>query len=435
MKKSISWMINVFCLFALIYLSILSWHHLLSTTPTYQNDYATFYHSLRNDQEMYLKFQIPALPFEIPSKVAAPSMINYNTPLMNTILKLLVNMSGKLSINALIWTMASILGIGISVFCMCYYVGASYYYFLPSTLIFFLTWANLNTIFLGQVSNFILPILCSAFLLGYHKKWKWMTVTLALLASLKLFFLIFIVFYIARKEWTSLFGYIALFLIFFFMPLLYLPVQNYHDFFMIGLKPIGIFARSTNLENGSLLGFITKIITFCVKPGVSINIQPIQYIIIGVSSYILFRWISYYRNIIAKLKEMEYEVTFCFMITLSLLLSPLTWIYYYVFLLIPATVVLALSIKHKLNNSFLLLFSGALFFYYLVGAGNKILSHFGPFIDLLLWLICLVLMTYTLQTPYKAKSSSSKVIYGLFIVNAAVTCLFLLFNFGQANFL
>lgn len=428
MESIKSGLINSFCFCFLIYFSFLSWHHLVLSTPKFGSDYATFYYSLRDQHSVYEKHiaQVNA---------QAVDGTNFNTPTMNLILKSLVNVSNQLSINALLWTAVSFLGASLGILCMLKYLYNDYRYFLPSLVLFLLTWPSFNNIILGQVSFIVLPFLTFSFLLGYYKRWLWMAVVLAFLASIKLFFLLFLIFFLVRKEWKAALLFAVLFLVFFFLPLLYFSVKDYAAFFQIAMTPIGIFDRSTRLENGSLLGFITTIVWLSAVKGQILQIAPVRYVYILISTYVVARWMIYYRSYLSKLSAFEYELSFSFIVILSLLLSPLAWIYYEVFFLIPAVVFLKIAKQYALSISFYICFSLALFFSCLVGVPVLIVAHFCVFVNLLLWIACAVLVAQSVMQSHQTHTHSFKLSYYLLIANALLTAILLLANYGMTDFI
>src|SRR3990167_6039141 len=420
--------INFFCFCFLIYFSCLSWHHLALKTPIFGTDYATFYHSLRVNHFMYEKYFFQSYNNTVDGT-------NFNTQTMNIILKCLVNFSNHLPVNALAWTIVSVLGSSLGILCMLKYLHNNYRYFFVSLLLFWLTWPSFNNIILGQVSFIILPFLTMAFLLGYHRKWTAMATTLAFLASIKLFFLLFLIFFIVKKQWKSAVLFILLFLAFFFLPLLYFSIQDYAAFFQIAMTPIGIFERSTRLENGSLLGFLTTIVSLSAVKGEVLNINPVRIVLAVISTCVVVRWIVYYHTYLKKLKAFEYELSFCFIVILSLFLSPLAWIYYQVIFLIPTVVFLKIAKHYSLSFSFYSCFAFALTASCLVGFPVMIVAHFCVFINLLLWILCAALAAKSISHGKSSQIIASQTGCYLLFTNAFLTLFLILINYGQTGFI
>src|SRR3990167_2288089 len=195
--------LNIACLLIIAYFTVLTCRQIIYATPVYDNDYKTFYISLRKPLDVYSEhFYVRVLAYanvkenEITTTNAKTSptlsAVNMNTPTMCFILKGLVNISNSLSVNALAWSFSALFCAALSLYVLLrLFKTLSLWYYLPLLLLLFLSWPSLSALKLGQVSYFILPFFSIAFLLVNLKHWRSAAVVFALLASLKLFFFIF----------------------------------------------------------------------------------------------------------------------------------------------------------------------------------------------------------------------------------------------------
>ncbi len=104
--------ISLVSLVLLIVFTNLSWQYLSTASRYLRGDYKTFYHSLRKQRPIYSHYHYLRLtkPVHFGKKLkrvkaSTGTAINLNTPMMNSVLKALVNYSNKLSINTLLWTL------------------------------------------------------------------------------------------------------------------------------------------------------------------------------------------------------------------------------------------------------------------------------------------------------------------------------------------
>lgn len=426
--------LSVVSLIILLYVSFLSWQRLVFYTPLNQTDYATLYYSLTNNHAVYERYDAM-----MPSHITGVSShfeqgINFNTPTMNLLLMLWVNGHHHLSLNAFWWVFISTVGLLVAVACGLQYMNDSLKYLLPATLLCWFSWPSFNAAILGQVTFFILPVLLLAFVLCHREKWLWMTITVAFLASIKLFFLLFLFFFIAKKQWR----YAALFLIcfaaFFFLPLLYFSWHDYVSYFQLVHNPIDIFDRSTRLENGSLLGFLTSMIMLLSTPGQVHSIFPVQCIFVFISTYIMVRWIFYYQHYIASCEYHADDIAFSFIVILALILSPLSWTYYQLFLIVPVLVMMKIEKSTIFPRYCYVLLLLALCLPFLVGVPLSILPHFAVFLSLLCWLGCLTLLTNAAEFSSGVYLRRKHILF-ILILNSMITCGLIVSNYGMTNFL
>ncbi len=440
--------LNIFCALALILTAFFSWQYLTVGTTYILSDYSTFYRTIHTKDPMYDKYYyvyIHSSDFDFKTVPAKHSglreAINLNTPIMNLFLKGLLNISNKLWINTLCWTAISLIFSLISIcFLMNYFIDnkeISYHYFLPLTAMLWLSWPSIYAQIGGQVSYLILPFLSLAFLLGYLKKSIPMVLVLSFVASLKIFFMIFLLWFLIRREWKLSIIFIAAFIFYFFIPLAFFSWHDYREFFQLAEYQQLFIIRSAFSMNGALLEFLTNTLHLF-----KINLSAKQLnLTAGVlSCYIIFRYIVYYYRYLRDLTAYLYELSFSFTIVLALILSPLAWVYYYVFLLIPAVTLLKINQKHYFSKTLLFFFMMALYLPILAWIPPThfllyFVRDFSAFFDLLCWLACLHLASRTIISEKIATSENQKIPYLFLIINIVLGITLLSINYGFSYYL
>lgn len=446
MTKSKIWIITFFCILILSYSNFLSYLNILVRTPYYDNDYKTFYVSLRHDNkpyEYYLYhriFKTERVNNQLKMQVSPPiAAINMNTPMMTLLLKSLVNLSDNLRVNILIWTLVSFIGAAISIFLMLNYfnlANKNSYFFGIFLLLLWLSFPSIYNMSLGEVSYLVLPFLALSFVLDNKKHQLLGCICLAFTAALKLFFVPFLFLYFFRREWKLLFIFIIAFLVFSFLPLINFSWVDYQAFFHMS-QDEGIFIKRSLLTiNGSALGVIIKL---CELYGVQLNFIRIR-IILSIFSLCLigFWWI--YDRFYLKNLEFQNELRFSFLILIGLLCSPLAWMYYFLFLLIPTTVFLKINQKYRLSLVFFILFTLALLLPLCAWLNVKVflldsLNNFCSFLSLICWWFCLCIVARDIRLQRPPIQNQQVVFFGILTLNIIVSLVFLNFNYGVEYFL
>ncbi len=427
--------LNVFSILALFLITFFSWQYLAIGASHLRADYSILYHTLNAHGPVYQKYYARYVD---QSPQSAPQLaVNLNTPTMNFILKGLLNVSSNISLTVLIWTVLSVLFSTMSVcLLMSYYGSHQRQYLLPLTLLFFLSWPSIYAQVGGEVSFIALPVLCVAFLLGHNKKWQAMAVTLGLLASLKIFFLIFILGFLMRREWKLTAIFTASFLVFFFAPMIYFSWQDYLGFFQLPNDSQVFITHSGFSMNGALLGFVLNSLSFFHKP---VTLTQLHVIVGSISAYLLFRACVYYYRYLQYLPDYIYELSFSFLIILALLLSPLAWVYYYLFLIIPVVTLLKINRQYKFSTLFYILFALACFLPMLswispVNFAVLIVRQYSAFADLIVWMVCLHLASNAVKNKEKKMASAPMVSAGILMTSSLLTIILLLCNYGFPHY-
>lgn len=397
--------LNFICLLFICYGTLLAWQYQTTSTPYSTSDYSTFYQNLRNTQNIYQTYNFaqilskkvvndkPQLTTTRPTQT-----VNLNTPLMSLFLKGLVNVSNELSINVAAWLIVSLACAAAGVGILLSTTGSTQTarLFLPLLLIFLLNGFSLDTVTAGQISFFIFPILCLAYRFCYQNNSTALAITLGLLGAIKLFFLIFLIYFVTKKTWRPLLIMTLSFLIFFCLPLLYFNTSTYLHFFSLTHNYFAFINRSAMSRNGSLLGFISKLTYFFNSAITELQLRSVAYAMV---IYFIFRSMTYDYRVLQKLPAFSEELRFGFYIIIGLICSPLAWIYYFVFLTIPIVVFYKINQRYQTGITFHLCFFLGLTLTAISYTSLDIdkaqwllyIRQFSTFIALLCWLIALLI--------------------------------------------
>ena len=435
MHKTRMFSLNIISIIALSIMIFFSWQYLTIGASHLRADYSIFYHTLNARGPVYQKYYARYIN-QTPQ--SAPQLaVNLNTPTMNLILKGLLNISAHLSVNVLIWTLLSVLLSLFSVYLLLLYYGGDHCrLILPFTFLFWMSWPGIYTQIGGEVSYIVLPVLCAAFFLGYLKKWRTMAVMLGLLVSLKIFFLIFILGFLMRREWKLGAVFVASFLFFFFVPMIYFSWQNYVEFFQLPNDQQVFISHSGFSMNGALLGFVLNSLYFF---HVSTNFTQLHVIVGALSCYVIFRSAVYYYRYLQYLPAHVYDLSFSLLIILGLLLSPLAWVYYYLFLVVPVATLLKINCEYRLSIYFYGAFAAAMLMPILswLTPSNTILlivRQFSAFADLFVWIICLHLAAIEVKDKNKKILFAPAVSMAILTASGLLTVMLLLGNYGFPHY-
>lgn len=338
--------------------------------------------------------------------------VNLNTPVMTLFVKGMMHITHKSFINSSVWVVLSLLSAAVSVMGFLYWMHNGWYarYFSLFLLSAWLSWPSLYAIQQGQVSWFVLPVLVLGFMLHSLQYRKYAAITLGVLASLKLFFLIFVLLYVLRFEWRLLLLFFTAFLITFFLPLLYFSFHNYVQYFELLQNHTLIMNRTVAEMNGTILGFVANIMRRLPL------LDPLK-VTLSVSSLCIFygvwRWICFDLKVIRTLPQFQNEIRFAFLIVLALLFSPLGWLYYFIFLMVPYAVISKVSCHYQVSKKVWIFLIAGLFLTFLcfipLPKANSVLyflKEIAVFFSLLCWLLSLRVVTYDVQNAMSSKRQS-----------------------------
>lgn len=423
--------LNFIGLLAVTFITLSAINQLTVSTELFDNDYKTFYKSLRHENPPYQFYQYQR------NHNTPITAINMNTPAMNVILKAIVNLSHDLRVNTFVWVTLSLLCAGISISILLRFLnGASENAYFPLFLaLLWLSWPSLYDLKLGQVGYFLLPILSVAFFCYSKQYQKTAAILLALLASLKLFFLIFVLLFFLQCQWRLLGLFLFSFLIFTFAPLLIFNSIDYHAFLSILQSSAIIDSRTVFPMNGSIMGVLTNTANFLGKE----SVLGIRIATLVISAYFIIRWMIFDVQKSRLLPAFSNELRFSFLIILALLCSPLGWMYYFLYLLVPIFVFLKISARYQLSTIFFIFFAIALFVPYLGWMGRNvgvlhIVEHYACFVMLLCFLICLASATRAVIREKSAFIWQPRIIVAVLVTHVLINLILLNFNYGMPYF-
>jgi hypothetical protein len=225
-------------------------------------------------------------------------------------------------------------------------------------LLYFPTYANFC---LGQVSSILLLITAGAWLACRKGQDSKAGILLGFALSLKLFYGLFLIYFIARKQWRALISLIATFLSCSIIALLFYSNSVYKNYFNT-LQHVRWYASSWN---ASIFGFLIRIFGTGHEGNHALIKLPSLaypvYVIIASCLLIYLLWVIWQSShkkmqVSAQEKQDVLDWQFSLTITLMLLLSPLAWLYYFTLLIIPFITIIRLSDKlANFNINFFLL--------------------------------------------------------------------------------
>lgn len=429
--------LNIISIIFIAYFSFLAVLDIIVRTPHFVNDFKTFYLTLHEKKDVY-KYYESVDVIKITTKnnkslvetTPPKSLINMNTPFMNIFLKGLLNNSDSLLLQEIIWIFLSLIGAGLSLIVLMKLFNASLakiHYFFPWLALLWVNLASIYNLSLGQITFFLLPLLCLSYYFCSLKRYTLMTVFFALLASLKLFFLIFLFYYIVKRQRRLGLLFIFLFLIFSFIPMFYFSWQDYQQFFKIVFDSHELLNRATRLSNASIFGTIQKCLWMMKLPIHSLWINQLN---LFFTTGVIVAWLIYdfyYLRLLAKYSD---EFRFCFLVILALLCSPLAWFYYFIFLIAPFCLLFQINFNYYFTKTLFVLLFVAFLLPCLawINFDNTTLIYLQAYfltLSLLIWLLVLHLAAKSVKNNLVMKDRLPSVIISFPIIIFILTILLL----------
>jgi len=222
----------------------------------------------------------------------------------------------------LIWTLLSFLSLLLSLWLIIKLtkLKPQRKWFLLLSPFFFLSFPSKFTLGMGQINHFILLLFTSSFYLYQKKKKKLSALLLTLSFLIKLFPIWILLFFIQKKDW----GYIKKLILYtfsaFLLSSLFLPLQMFKDYFTLVLPSFLTHAANSSYYNQALTGLISRLVSH----------PPLQSSLATSLSLILI--FLAWKKLQPKLSK---HLKFSLLITLSLLISPVSWQHHLVFLFFP----------------------------------------------------------------------------------------------------
>lgn len=221
-------------------------------------------------------------------------------------------------------------------------------------IVFFFTYLPtfVNTGF-GQVSLLLLPILVLAWLAARNRYSILAGILLGILTALKIIFGIFFIYFLMRREWRALFCFIATTLL---CMLLVIPVfgfENYVNYYHT-MQNIAWYSSSWN---AGIYGVLVRLFG-----GGELNMPLIHWpqlthkiywiLIIGLIIGLL-GFLSFVKNKFSNVPTIKCDLDFSCVIVTMLLISPLGWLYYFTWLIIPYfTIITIIQSTKQPSNTF-----------------------------------------------------------------------------------
>lgn len=414
MEQTKRFILFIFCTIFVIWFAESNLKYLVMTTPIKYNDFATFHRLLRQKDTTYKSVQYAHIQIhKVDGNTVKATygeisdMVNLNTPLMTLLLKGLMNTSDHLTSILWVWIGLSLLGAGLGLWIVLPYFGEAsrpWFYFFLLFPIFLLSYPAIFNAYGGQISFFIFPFFCLAFILCYSPYQKSAAVLLGLLAAAKLFFALFLLFYGVQRAWKLSAYFLLSFFIFFFAPLFFFSLHDYAAFYKLTHEFFIFIGRSASARNGSLLGFVANIFYFLFPTATLLQLRIAAYLLVG---YVVIRAVIFDYRKLCTLPEYRDELRFSFYIIIALLCSPLAWIYYFVFLCAPLAMIFKVSRRYTIPALFYLLFFIAMtlpLFGIVVFPKYDlpllVLRQFALSVDLVCWLFCIVWLSHIVRQKY-----------------------------------
>jgi len=403
-----------------------------------QNDYIALHQSFVSPQNLYKEkhfIRYRKLKGNTVKLFGIYQNANLNTPALNLFLKALIHPKEGLEENVCYWVLFSFIGATLSMVFAIGYIDqkSGFQFLLPGLLLLLLSWPGLYNLNMGQVSFLLLPLLVGAFYANC-REYKIITpVILGFIASLKLFFLLFLFYFLLQKKWKALLIFVCTFVFCFSAPLFMYSLNDYRDFFVLLNDKAFIFPLMGLPFNASTSSLIFYISTYLSLPAPAISI-----ILMSVDVLLLILAIIYARKYLITLPRLKEEFIFAFIVIVSLLLSPLGWIYYFVFLLVPTLLVFKIYQQQGLPFSIFALYttSLALMIAPWINVHYDVLhfKYFSGLLSLILFLVMLHRSAIIVQQNTIVKKNPSLLVY-LHLMYVICIMLLLYKNFAFNEFL
>lgn len=210
---------------------------------------------------------------------------------------------------------------------------------------------NSANISYGQITAFCLILLVLLWITSRRGQDVAAGILLAIIFNIKIFFGLFFIFFLLERRWNTLFWASLTTALINLVGWYIFGVDAYLRYHHI-LNDVNWYAASWNV---SFLGFFTRLFSGIESNIPIVNIPWLAQLLSTLCNFILFTYLLYawYRSNKlppGDLKKLNFDCGFCLAIISMLLLSPLGWIYYFPFLLIPYLYIVSLSKKLKFGT-------------------------------------------------------------------------------------
>lgn len=200
------------------------------------------------------------------------------------------------------------------------------------------TFANAH---FGQLTLFLLPLTVGAWLAIREEKPELAAVLLGLAASIKLFFGLFGIYFLLRREWRALVWFSCTIFICFLLPLLIFGPQVYVSYF----ETLHYLRWTASSWNASILGTLLRLFGGNHEPNIALvpipGLTEKIYLFLSGLCLLCVSWFIVKKTSLNKTVKRDFD--FCMILIAMLLLSPLGWLYYFPLLIIPIIVLMQLA--------------------------------------------------------------------------------------------
>lgn len=243
-----------------------------------------------------------------------------------------------------LWSLLSLLAATISIYQLQRILKMPYYpaSWLIALLIYFPTFTN---IVFGQVSLILLPLLINAWRAARGNKEIMLGISLGIATSLKIFFGLFIIYLLLRRQWQALKWFISSFLLTSTIPLIFFG----HGIYSAYYHTMSYIWWYTSSWNASIYGYWARLFGIAEENTPLIFIPHLANLLTYVCSGFLIIFLIKFLKPDDKIPtQQKTDLDFSIVLVSMLLLSPLGWSYYFPFLIIPFIVLLQIS-KHNFS--------------------------------------------------------------------------------------
>lgn len=312
----------------------------------FYNDYGTIYQSIRwtkENQSLYKPYSVrttnPAVPCQFyctykPANLNPPffafliyplSYLNYPASLLSWL---------SLSIASAIFAIGfvpKILNITKNKLLIIFGITVAFFAYYP-------TFINSQ---MGQLGLFLMPLIFYSWWAARNNKFALCGVLLGIAASIKIFFGIFGIYFLIRREWRSLGWFSGTIIFCALLPLTIFQVSEYLAYY----KTLTHITWYTSSWNASLLGFLLRIFGGNGEKNIPLLLLPtlghiLYWLITGSLLVGLIKYLQPLHKIDPQIKcDLDFSLT----LALMLIIAPLGWIYYFPLLFIPFIVLFKLA--------------------------------------------------------------------------------------------
>src|SRR3989338_9101220 len=151
------------------------------------------------------------------------------------------------------------------------------------------------------------------------------------------------------------------------------------------------------------------------------------------------RWLIYDYCFLRSLPAFSDELRMSFLIVMALLLSPLSWTYYFLFLLVPVVVFFKISQHHALSKTFFVFFILALVLpYFALFSNNKtmwIIQNFSDTASLVCWIVCVFSAAKSVSRANPPLKKNQEILFAILCCHILVNVILIYFDYGMPYFL